>query len=107
MLKSDSRSRSLVGRMSCERGAASGRPLNLPPTTRMRISFLRCCLPDAWLLRRRLWLRFALAERSVEIGAGGCREFLAQLVPQHAAAHFLDFAGFQVAELERAVGDAD
>ena len=35
------------------------------------------------------------------------RELLAELVAQHAAAHLLDFAGLQVAELERAVGDAD
>ena len=34
-LKTASRVRSVVGRMSCERGAASGRPRNSPPTMRI------------------------------------------------------------------------
>src|SRR5437868_291293 len=107
MLKIDSRNRSLVGRTSCERGATSARPLNLPPTTRMRIPGLRWRLPDAGFFRHGLRFRLALAERRVEIGAGGGRELLAELVAEHAAAHLLDLAGLQIAKLERAIGDAD
>src|SRR5215216_5886085 len=107
MLKSDSRSLSLVGRMSCERGAASARPLNLPPTTRMRISFWRRRFSASRLIRHGLGFRLPRADRRFEICAGGACELLAELIAQHAPAYLLNCAGFQIAKLERPVGDAD
>jgi hypothetical protein len=94
MLKSDSRNRSLVGRMSCERGAASGGPKSSADDA--HADFVSAgCLPDARLLQRCLRFRLALAQRRVEIGVGSGRELVAELVTQHAAAHFLDCARFQ------------
>ena len=46
-------------------------------------------------------------ERRVEIGARLLRELRAQLVAQHAGAHFRRFALGEVAEFERTEGDAD
>src|SRR5438552_16172236 len=79
MLKSASRTRSLVGRMSSPGGAARIRPRCL--SAMMRMAKLR-------LLGRRA------AARSKLLG-----EYLAR--------HFLDGTALQEAELERAVGQAD
>ena len=48
-----------------------------------------------------------IVDRRVEIGAGLFDETRAQLVAQHAAAHFQHLAFGQIAELERTVGNAD
>src|SRR5690606_11293232 len=48
-----------------------------------------------------------LAQRRVEIGAGIARQLLAKLVAQHAALDLDRLALGEIAELERAVGDAD
>src|SRR3712207_3854431 len=109
MLNSDSRKRSLVGRIALERGPASPRPLKRPPTIRMpaprRLS--RFGLAGSARLAFVRGPGSGLADRRVEIGAGGLRELLAQLIAQNAAAHLAHFALPEVAQLERPVGDAD
>src|SRR5208337_3053940 len=51
--------------------------------------------------------RGALDDRRVEIDARLPREFGAELVAQHPGAHLRDLALGQIAEFERAEGDAD
>src|SRR5689334_5667169 len=77
MSNNASRARSLVGRTALPPGAAMARPRCLPPMIRM-----------------------ALAARRF---AGGGAELLAQ----HAARHLFDIAARQLAQLKRAIGDAD
>ena len=55
----------------------------------------------AWRARQRV------AARRLEIGAGPGRQLGAELVLQHARADFLDLAFLDLAQLERAEGDAD
>ena len=108
MLKSDSRSRSLVGRMSCERGPASGAaPKASADDAHAACAWRGGASPVRGFFGAGFGSGSRGADRRVEIGAGRARELLAELVAQHAAAHFLDLAGLQIAELERPVGDAD
>jgi hypothetical protein len=55
----------------------------------------------------RLFLRRHFGHFAVEIGAGLVGEAAAELLAQHAGGHGFDFALGEVAELERAVADAD
>src|SRR5581483_8996932 len=91
MLNSASRARSEVGRVAATAGTSSRRPRRLPPTTRIALGAL--AQPAAVLRARRLGLGGPVAA--------------AELVAQHARRHLLDHAGLEIAELERAVGDAD
>src|SRR5687767_5661082 len=108
MLKSDSRSRSLVGRMAFERGPARDRPLRRPPTIRMSRTArcagcgLPCTGGSIGLIGRR-----DRAKRCLEIGLSGAGQLFAELIAQHPTFHLAHLAPFEVAELERSVGDAD
>src|SRR5215475_7170928 len=85
MLKTACRARSEVGRVSAPSGATRATPLWLPASMRIR------------LLRLLLLLRLLRRGRRAE----------AELFLQHLAHHLFDRALVQMAELERAVGDAD
>src|SRR3546814_10556963 len=87
MLNRPCRARSAVGRTSNPSGACKGRPLWLPATIRMRF-------------RRGGFLGYGSAGR--RLGRSG-----AELVAQHFRRHLFGRARQQVAELERAEGDAD
>src|SRR3569833_1534799 len=84
MLKMACRARSAVGRVSRPSGETSLTPLWLPASIRIGLS-----------RRLRLRLRRVL------------RRFDAELVFQHLAFDLLDLAHLEIAELERAVGEAD
>src|SRR5258706_8139631 len=84
MLKTDSRKRSAVGRISRDDGDARLRPFNRPPTTRIGSSFvLRLEVALAVIAALRT------AWRAVAVGLGfvaGARLFAARALYQHAAA---------------------
>src|SRR5262249_55789705 len=128
MLNRDSRSRSAVGRIACERGDASVRPPRRPPT--MRISFscggsgggasraapapahpgarprpLGLAISDRTRLRTmdrdRFLRRSRRGNRPGKVGACERSDPLAELLAQMAGAHLHYFALRQIAELER------
>src|SRR5262249_23088265 len=137
MLNSASRSRSAVGLMACDFGAASARPRNRPPTNRNsaarrpwagggRAPALfppprRRGLPDArgtggaalaFIIAprgggRRRGGRLALPDRSGEIRPRRGDKSLAELLAQGPRLHLGDLPWREVGELERAERHAD
>src|SRR6185437_11790706 len=110
----DSRARSLVGRVVPPSGASRTRWRCLPAMIRMRLLLhprmfgfrlvTRVLVRARWPLRPRLGL-MPLRLRLFLGGAGF--GFLAKLLAHHTRRHFLDGAARQIAELEWAVGQAD
>src|ERR1700722_12162008 len=93
MLNSASRARSLVGRTASPGGATSRRPRCLPPTIRTGFSPV-----------------FGWAAPACRHGLASGLAFIvafAELVRQDRFRHLLDVAAGEVAELERAIAEAD
>src|SRR6186997_3375802 len=102
MSKSAWRRRSALGRISRERGVASGRPRSSPPT-------IRTASLSSWPRRAgeaaRRWLGGRRRpKRRLEIGVGGLGQLGAELIAEHAAAHLAYLPLGEVADLERAEG---
>src|SRR5262249_50905016 len=76
-----------------------------PATTRMRSARSMICLPGATSLSG--WLRRPAYRFSRRSAYGFLARAAAQLLAQHLGRHLLDRAAAEVAELKRAVGEAD
>src|SRR5262245_56281586 len=94
------RRRSALGLIACERGAASGRPRNSPPTIRTRAL---PALALGGLAQRRPLVRFwrgrRRADGRVEVGVGGGCELVAELIAQNLPPNLAQFALLEVADL--------